>query len=72
MILEGGLETLPKISTLSVDNTMIDELDNLKENKSKYEMAISIINNELTKVDKELSELHIGDVCPLCNQGVCK
>ncbi|NDB58153.1 hypothetical protein EB001_06885 [bacterium] len=72
LILEGGLETLPKISTLSVDNTMIDELDNLKENKSKYEMAISIINNELTKVDKELSELHIGDVCPLCNQGVCK
>jgi hypothetical protein len=70
-ILEGGLETLPKIKNVNVDNR-IDELDMLKENKNKLESAIGIINNELVKVNKELEELHIGDICPLCNQGVCK
>ena len=48
----------------------------VKSGKSKKWHKLSTlpnrINNELIKVNKELEELHIGDICPLCNQGVCK
>ena len=69
-MLEGGLETLPEIRELKTDNGVLEELVSIKESKDKFIYAVEIINKELLKVDTELSELHIGDICPLCNQGI--
>ena len=69
-MLEGGLETLPEIRELKMESGVLDELVSIKESKDKFIYAVDIINKELVKVDTELSELHIGDICPLCNQGI--
>jgi hypothetical protein len=69
-MLEGGLETLPEIRELKMESGVLDELVSIKESKDKFIYAVEIINKELVKVDTELSELHIGDICPLCNQGI--
>jgi DNA repair ATPase RecN len=68
-ILEGGLETLPKVKDIK-ENSKLDEVNNLKENRDKLRYALDVLNTEISKTEKELSELHIGDVCPLCNQGI--
>jgi len=69
-MLEGGLKTIPHIKELNLENNRLDELVAMKESKDKLTYAVDVINNELMKVNTELSGLHIGDICPLCNQGI--
>ncbi len=68
-ILQGGLETLPVVNDVK-ENIKLDEVNSLKENRDKLRYALDVLNSEISKTEKELSELHIGDICPLCNQGI--
>lgn len=68
-ILEGGLKTMPIVKEMK-ERKELEELENLKGNKERLNQAVSIIDTELKKIDLELKELHIGDICPLCNQGI--
>jgi hypothetical protein len=68
-ILEGGLKTMPIVKEMR-ERKELDEIENLKGNRERLNQAVGIIDTELKKIDQELKELHIGDVCPLCNQGI--